>query len=371
MARLAQQIRRIHATPWQAVIYLTGGGSRLVSDLLQVPGASNTVLESRIPYAQASLTDLLGRAPDQACSLDTALDLASTAFARALALAPDRPGHLLGIGLTASLASQPIKRGPHRVHLAIQSQQRTCWWHLELSKGQRRRRGEEQLTRDLALHALAEASGLQTTFTGAASDRLQHDGVDASDSWQALLLGQQDCLRQGPDFSPRVLFPGAFNPLHDGHRQMAAIGSELTGHPVSFEVCANNVDKPRLNYWSLAQRLNQFDADAQVWVTNLPTFIEKARCFPGVCFLVGADTIERIGELRYYGNDSASLNHAMAELASLGCRFLVFGRRLGKRFQTLADITLPPALRALCEEVPESRFRVDLSSSSLRRQAPY
>jgi hypothetical protein len=371
LARIAQDIARLHATPWRAVLYLTGGGSRLLSDLLQVPGASGTVLEAQVPYAEASLTALLGSRPDQACSQATALDLASTAFARARTLAPEVPERLIGLGLTASLASDRSKRGKHRVHLAVQTLTHTYWWHLSLAKGHRSRRAEEQMARDLALHALLSIAGLPARLDCTAPDRLSKGSVKAKPLWQALLLGQEPAVRHGPNFAPRVLFPGAFNPLHDGHRAMADVAHQLTSHEVSFEICANNVDKPRLNYWSLAKRLDQFDKQAQVWVTNLPTFSEKAAQFPGVTFLVGADTISRIGNLRYYQDDSRELNRAMTTLAKQGCRFLVFGRNIDGRFQSLADLTLPPTLRTLCQAVPESSFRVDVSSSSLRRQTPY
>jgi hypothetical protein len=166
---------------------------------------------------------------------------------------------------------------------------------------------------------------------------------------------------------PRVLYPGAFNPLHDGHRAIAAYARRHLDAPVAFELCAANVDKPRLNYLALQQRLAQFETGTTVWLTNLPTFRQKARYFPGVTFLVGADTIARIGELRYYGSDALRFQRAMHEIADLGCRFLVFGRKIGERFTTLENLALPPALARLCDGVPAQAFRVDASSTALRR----
>jgi hypothetical protein len=57
---------------------------------------------------------------------------------------------------------------------------------------------------------------------------------------------------------------------------------------------------------------------------------------------------------------------AIASIAAAGCRFLVFGRRQGGRFVTLRDSSVPAALREMCDEVPESQFREDISSSHLR-----
>ena len=101
-------------------------------------------------------------------------------------------------------------------------------------------------------------------------------------------------------------------------------------------------------------------------ITRAPTFVEKAELFPGATFVVGADTMVRIAEPRYYGGDDRG--GTMRDLiARQGCRFLVFGRKVAGRFQSLGDLVLPAALRALCDEVPEAEFREDVSSTELRQ----
>ena len=83
--------------------------------------------------------------------------------------------------------------------------------------------------------------------------------------------------------------------------------------------------------------------------------------------MVGLDTLARIAESRFYVN-AAMRDQAAAEIAALGCSFLVFGRKLGDTFLNLDDVQIPPALRALCDAVPESAFRADLSSTQLRAE---
>jgi cytidylyltransferase-like protein len=170
-----------------------------------------------------------------------------------------------------------------------------------------------------------------------------------------------------PKSVPKILFPGAFHPLHDGHRGMAAVASELLSAPVEFEIAIINADKPALDYLEIDQRVRQFAADQPLWLTRAPTFVEKSLLFPGVTFIVGADTIGRIAEARFYGDDPRALDRAIQTLARQGCSFLVFGRSVGERFCTLADYELPAALLSLCREVPAARFRNDSSSSALRR----
>ncbi len=115
-------------------------------------------------------------------------------------------------------------------------------------------------------------------------------------------------------------------------------------------------------------RAGQFAPDETVWFTAAPRFEQKADLFPGVAFLVGADTIVRIGDVRYYGSNLAVRDRALAHIGQSQCRFLVFGRLMDGRFCGLAALDVPPALRALCDEIPAEEFRADISSTALRRQ---
>lgn len=167
--------------------------------------------------------------------------------------------------------------------------------------------------------------------------------------------------------APRVLLPGAFHPLHEGHLQMAAVASRKFARPAEFEISVINVDKPPLEVSDLRQRTAQFSAEQRLWLTRAPTFLQKAKLFPGAVFAVGADTIVRIGDPKYYGHDRQAWEAAINAIASRGCTFVVFGRRLEDRFETLGDLEIPENLARLCREVPEAEFRRDISSTELRR----
>jgi len=376
-------VQQIHAGPGLGVLALTGGGSLAISDLLAEPGASRTVLEAVVPYAGAALIDWVGGAPDQFCSATTARAMAMAGFRRAQALAADAPGQpLFGLGCTASLASDRPKRGEHRAHLALQTAASTHTRSIVLTKGLRSRLEEERLIADLALNLVAEACEVKARITCAlhATETIENDSTNAPPAWQRLLAGETPAIRRNsgdasweeleahaPRPQVQAIFSGAFNPLHDGHRQMARVAAEELGCPIEYEISIENVDKPPLNFTELATRAEQF-RDVPLWLTREKTFAGKIRLFPGAVFVIGADTLERIGQARYYGGEAA-LDRALEELRSAGARFLVFGRLVKGEFVGLDEMILPPALRALCQGVPEERYRQDISSTELRRQA--
>jgi len=166
--------------------------------------------------------------------------------------------------------------------------------------------------------------------------------------------------------APAVVLAGSFNPLHDGHLLLARVAEDVQRAPAAFEISAINVDKPPLAASEVRARLAQFAGRARVELTRAPTFLEKSRLFPGATFVVGADTAERLVATRYYG-DAARMVAALQEIAERGCRFLVAVRVDGAgRVRSLADIHVPPQFARLFTAIPESRFRLDSSSSAIR-----
>ena len=160
------------------------------------------------------------------------------------------------------------------------------------------------------------------------------------------------------------IFPGSFHPLHFGHVAMVGYARQRLGSDVEFEISVTNVDKRTLTNPQVVDRLRQFPGQL-VWLTRAATFAEKAALFPGVTFLVGADTVIRLCDPRYYLGHQQMLS-AWERIAAANCRFLAFGRLVEQAF--LAEPSLPPQLQRLTEFVPEHEFRRDISSTSIRRQ---
>ena len=153
---------------------------------------------------------------------------------------------------------------------------------------------------------------------------------------------------------------------------------------VMFELSAFNADKPPIDRAVIEARVAQFAQRGWgVVVTNAPLFANKARLFPGCHFVLGADTVVRLLMPRYYeqpgdtDGGSAAMEAALRGMADTGCKILVAGRleqvkgqgsAVGGAFLTLKDVDVPRSLAGMFEELPEAEFRVDVSSTELRKQ---
>jgi hypothetical protein len=334
------------------------------------------LLEAIVPYSSASLRDYLGADPEQACSGETAVAMAERAHWRAAALGkPD--GVPIGLGATASLASDRPKHGDHRCHIAVVTTAGTDLTSIVLEKGQRDRPGEEDLVARAITLCLARGCDIPAPSPEtllAPGERCTHTTLPSSSPIDDLLSGAIERVTVGPDGQlrpwaplPSAIMPGSFNPRHDGHIRLAQTAAEILGTPIHFELSVLNVDKPALTAAEVQRRLDQFTGHATVELTRAPTFLEKSRIFPNVTFVVGADTAERLVVARYYGHSEARMHAALEEMAARGARFLVASRRdAAGRVHSLADAAVPSRFAGLFTQIAESRFRVDISSTDLR-----
>jgi hypothetical protein len=370
-------IEAIHRSDKKCVLAVTGGGTGAAARLLGIPGGSRTILEVIVPYHEHALNDFFGFIPVHYCSADTSRAMARRAQARGQWLLPGEA--VVGIGCTASLATDRPKHGEHHFHITVESSTGTRTCSLTLTKGARTREGEEFILDVVLLNAMAEAFGItdRLPLPLLSGEQIQTDVRPADDPLARFLSGAIEVLCVDADGRmrhdaprPKLLLPGSFNPVHEGHLRLREVAERLTGLPGAFELSVVNVDKPPLALEDVRHRLSSLAWRGPVWLTRAPTFAEKAVLFPGAVFVVGADTAARIVAARYYQDDPARMAAALAHLRSQGCRFLVAGRAESDgTFLTLADLAIPQADRDLFTAIPVSDFRCDLSSTAVRCRA--
>ena len=171
-----------------------------------------------------------------------------------------------------------------------------------------------------------------------------------------------------------LVFPGSFDPLHEGHTSLAAAAVAAArardGRDPSlvYELSLQNADKGVVDAAAVERRLRQFAArGAAVALTRKPLYVDKSELLGPCDFVIGADTATRVLDAKYYGGDGG-LEDALETLRGRGCGFIVAGRlnSSADRFvQTDEAIaTAPTAFKDMFLEIPD--FRVDLSSTELR-----
>ena len=368
------QVEAVLDSGFKVGFVATGGGIEVCSWLLNHPGASRAVVEVQVPYHEKALEQYLETPGPHQAAAETARAMAVQAYWRGRGfVGGDEP--YLGVACTAALATKRVRRGADRAHIALRTDGEYHFYKLHFAKDEADRLEQEDVLSRFILQAMGQTCG----------------GVGRSDVWPAYLdieassapvrepleavlnrraevieVHSPEVMSAEVERRDRLLFPGSFNPLHEGHIALAEVAQARAGRPLCLEISAENVDKPPLAYAEVERRLGQVRGRFPIVVTRAPTFMEKARLFPGCTFVIGFDTAARLVQGKYYKGGAEGMAKALGEMADADCRFLVAGRLHKGEYRTLDEIELPPACAHIFEEISETEFRRDINSSQLR-----
>jgi len=149
-------VSNLHSASMKIVLAVTGGGAACISDLLTVPGASQTVLEVVVPYSSSALKELLGKSSNQSVSLETAREMASVCRERAQILDPGNI-QVAGVACTAALTTNRSRRGDNQAWVVVSTHEANYEFHLELDKDVDRRVDEDRIVSDVLLKSIGIA----------------------------------------------------------------------------------------------------------------------------------------------------------------------------------------------------------------------
>ncbi|MDA9676059.1 cytidylyltransferase [Pseudomonadota bacterium] len=364
MKEQTELIKKIHSSGYRFVTVSSGGGTDAISALLRVPGASKSVLEAYVPYAKESLDYYLLKKPDKYCSEDTTLSIAAKAFSAAKKIDPnEHPSKILGVGITASLATDYLKKGEHKFFIAIQTHAYSKSFSYAFKKGELSRSQEEEVVTNHIIKAIASSCGIDTNL--GETEYLTVSTIAAKKNWIKLVDNKIDFDSSSSRF-PELIFPGSFNPFHSGHAAMSKLAQDKTGLGLAYEICVQNADKPPLSYHEIQRTLAQFEGKHDWVLTKAGKFTDKAALFPNSVFVIGADTLTRILDEKFYLSREDMLTQ-LDLFNSHNINFLVFGRKIKSNFIDLGSVHIPLHVSDRFIGFDEEIFRDDISSSDIRR----
>jgi len=348
-------------------VIATGAGAGLQQRLWEVPGSSAYLSGCSFPYSNEEQEEMLGFMPEHFCSEEAAIDLASAAYMKAYKFGGKSP---IGLGLTASVASEVEHRGEHRVFICVMTDEKVQLFHQTLEKGagQLQRADDGQRCDTWAFWMLIETAKIMDSHA-----LLQHSKDVTELARERFFLrpfftGNGKRLATMPTNRHLAIMPGAYNPPHEGHFGTAQNVMDEYGRTVVFEVTAEPPHKEALSVQALLQRAKLLLGHDRLFTRKEPFYLDKARAFPGIPLVLGADAMVRMLDPKW----GIDLEQMFKEFRKLDTKLLVAGRMVGDKFVTIDDISkdfrlLNPRVWGYAQSVMlPIGGRFDISSTELR-----
>ncbi len=388
MTKIHEQIAKLHEHAMQVCIVSTGAGAGVQNLISQVPGASATLLECIFPYSKQALIDFLGFEPEKFCNEKTALQMAERAWKRAVEILKKEGKdiqHAVGLGLTAVIASDRPTRGDYRAFIAVRTSNGNYSAAVSFRKHTNGssvlgRIEEGDICDRLAVNMLLRAAGIEQAplpkwfFSDNLTDvpegvilnptfaEVESDFVAGNVFYFDGRIADQRAL----DPEKHILFPGSFDPLHEGHLEIAREVNAKTGKDVVFAITDQHPDKGVLHQEVIQKRLEQFRWKNTVTLMgNLPFYLDKANAFPGFAFILGTDTLVRMLDQNYY--KKFTVTEMLQKFQELRTTFFVASRRNGE-IVTLEHLlpNIPAEFHGMFTQLSTV---IDVSSTELRKMA--
>lgn len=346
-------------------IAATGAGAGAQDLIWSTPGCSSYFAGATFPYGDDQLEEFIGYRPDKFVSPDVAIEMAMKAYQCAWRGPAD---DAVGIGCTAAVATNRLRKGDYVAYVASVSNKGVDLYTslLQPETG--------------AFYRIKQGNIVDRLITQIISEHSVPDDcnyVDEASSKARLLLKtrpyiDRNCHKHnqsvfesqvvnGPtdssDLVKRAIFPGAFNPVHFGHIEIA----KRTGAVFNIEISPPH--KGPLSVCDILQRLKLLRGHDVLLSDGLPLYLDKSNAFRNHSLVMGADAFIRMLDPVWGVNPIDILN----QMSQNNTRIYVFGREVDGKFVSATDaISLVPESATCYDLVPiDGQFNV--SSSQIRK----
>lgn len=413
---------------WSMVV--AGGGNSSLKDVFNQPGASASLRSALIPYSLDSFPTYTNKSINGCVNIDTANILGETSYAKTVesllkeeSLSKDKHNisdilnsNIFSIACTATLRSLTPKRGDHRFIVSSVSNIDTFIYEFTIDKTEDLSRvQEDELTSDTIFLAIGDRSKkpyelLSNKYNPKKTVIIRDDPFkNLYDSKiKKVLCFSKDI--NGLTFDNRfncfedinlpentLVFPGTFNPIHNGHIELVKVALIKLGWDITkpnplivFDIGCNNADKGFKSIDEIKKIIDQnviILKDSGITnfafsVSSVSLYSDKSYIYKNCYILQGSDTFERVLNTKYYEHSEYKLIFSLTEIFMNGCKLIIGGRLSSpsdstilisdKKFITASSIinekgkNIPAKILDTYIELSEEDFRVDLSSSEIK-----
>ena len=342
-------------------VIATGAGAGLQQKLWEVCGSSTYLSGASFPYAQEEQAELLGFMPEHFCSMEAAVDLASAAYMKAYRFGGKKP---VGVGLTASVASEHEHHGDHRVFVCVMTDTRVLTHQYTFLKGTgdalRQLNGES--CDDIGFYLLSDAVGIDpVVYMMSAQDATE---LATQRFFMRPFFHTGGTRDNGTLQDNDALMAGAFNPPHDGHFGMAQAYKEALGGDTVFEITVDPPHKDPLTVQDMLKRAKLLQGRSRIFSKGDPMYIDKVRRFPGHPILMGADAALRLFDPKW----GVSLKDFLNAIEQGGVPVYVAERMIDNKLVTASDIGYKCIVAHSWSPFVPLKGHWDISSTQLRNK---
>lgn len=359
----------------------TGAGAGLQKRIWEIAGCSSFFVGSHFPYGPVKTCNTIGYEPSSFCSKETAIALAMASYMEAYDPF-DGADDVVGIGLTASVASLKAHKGDHRVFVAAISNTKCIVYSMVIQKGDASYRAADgELADELGELALLKVLGLPTEPSEALSgNALQFSSEEIPNEDLINLIMKRPYIKADgtksvfdrEDFPCEPMFyPGTFDPFHYGHANIGAaakakfIANYSVEPELIYSTCINPKHKAPPTPAALLKKISQMKGNNFLLTKDDALYLEKAEANPGCSFIVGADALLTMMDPKWGHNILVMLE----TFSQLNVEFYVVGRVVDGVFTTLEDVkNKHPDIRSWTWTFKNVEGRWDVSSTELRNQ---